>query len=293
MAAVCDIARSENIRAEVLTPFTTGTNLVVDLDGRLVLKLFPPLYRAQFVSERASLRVLDGRLSLPIPRIVAENERDGWSYLILTRQNGVLASDVWSALDETEKKRVLAGVGRAIAEVQSVSPGELLAIEPGWSDFLDKQAARCIERHRRQGLSQRFLDGIAELLPDIPSIVPRDAPPVILTGEWIPENLLLTKESGEWKLSALIDFGDVMTGWREYDLLGPSTFMCAGSAARVASLMEGYGLQMNAVDAAMRRRLLALLILHRASDFRNIDIEHWGRRADQLIDLEAIIWPMQ
>ncbi|WP_414633679.1 phosphotransferase [Paracoccus marcusii] len=47
----------------------------------------------------------------------------------------------------------------------------------------------------------------------------------------IPENLLLTETSTGWKLAAVIDFGDVMTGWREYDLLGPSTFMCAGVPA--------------------------------------------------------------
>ena len=42
-------------------------------------------------------------------------------------------------------------------------------------------------------------------------------------------------------LAGLIDFGDVMTGWREYDLLGPSAFMAAGMPRRVRSLFEGFG----------------------------------------------------
>jgi len=34
---------------------------------------------------------------------------------------------------------------------------------------------------------------------------------VILTGEYIPENLLLSSEAGNWRLSGLFDFGDVFT----------------------------------------------------------------------------------
>jgi aminoglycoside/choline kinase family phosphotransferase len=43
-----------------------------------------------------------------------------------------------------------------------------------------------------------------------------DRPPVILTGEYIPENFLLSRDGGGWHLAGLIDFGDVMTG-------GPNT----------------------------------------------------------------------
>ena len=41
-------------------------------------------------------------------------------------------------------------------------------------------------------------------------MLPADVQPVILTGEWIPENLLLIETSNGWKLAAVIDFGDVM-----------------------------------------------------------------------------------
>ena len=62
---------------------------------RLILKIFPPLLRAQFVSERAALSALRGRLGIPIPEIVVEGERDGWPYLVITRLAGVLGSEAW------------------------------------------------------------------------------------------------------------------------------------------------------------------------------------------------------
>jgi hygromycin-B 7''-O-kinase len=290
-AHVIDIARSKNIPVDTLAPYQTGTNLVVDLNGNFVLKLFPPLYRGQFVSERTALRQLDGKLSVPIPRVVAEGERDGWSYLIMTRLHGILGSVAWPALTEAQKERVLKEVGRAIVEVQSVAPGELAMIEPTWPSFIAGQVAGCIERHRRQGLASDLLSDLEELLQHVPETVPLYAPPVILTGEWIPENFILAEELGQWRLAALIDFGDVMTGWREYDLLGPSAFMCAGLPNRIRSLLEGYGLEPKMLDSQMRRRLLTLMVLHRASDLRHIYIEGWEARISKLADLETIIWP--
>jgi len=292
-AHVKDIARSENISADALAPYQTGTNLVVDLNSNFVLKLFPPLYRSQFVAERATLRLLDRKLSVPIPQVIAEGERDGWSYLIMTRLHGILGSVAWPTLAEPQKERVLREIGRAIADVQSVPPGELSMIEPTWPNFIATQVAGCIDRHRRQGLASGLLSDLERLLPHVPAIVPLYAPPVILTGEWIPENFLLAEELGQWRLAALIDFGDVMTGWREYDLLGPSTFMCAGLSNRVRSLLEGYGLEPKALGPEMRRRLLMLMVLHRASDLRHIYIEGWEARISKLVDLEKIIWPVE
>ena len=66
-----DIADSHGLSCTAPHVFSTGTNLVVGLDERLILKIFPPMLRAQFVSERGSLSQLRGRLRVPIPEIVA------------------------------------------------------------------------------------------------------------------------------------------------------------------------------------------------------------------------------
>src|SRR5512144_2988765 len=83
LTAAIYIARSHGLPHGDPRLFATGTNLVVALDDRLILKVFPPLLRHQFVSERASLSQLRGRLSVPIPEIVLEGERDQWPYLVI------------------------------------------------------------------------------------------------------------------------------------------------------------------------------------------------------------------
>ena len=287
-----DIARGHGLSDTVSQVFSTGTNLVVALDGRLILKIFPPMLRSQFVSERASLAQLSGRLGVPIPEIVAEGERDGWPYLVITRLDGVLGSDAWPAMAEAEKERVLRQIGAVIAEVQRVPPGPLLEIEPGWEAFLRGQIAGCRARHTRLGLAPKFLAGLDDLLRDAAKLIPMESPPVILIGEYIPENFLLANDNGAWRVAGLFDFGDVMTGWRDYDLLGPSAFMTAGRPRRVHSLFEGFGYVAADIDFALKRRLLALMLLHRASDpIRHICIEDWQQKADDLVQLQELIWP--
>lgn len=287
-----DIARGHGLSCGTPHVFATGTNLVLGLDDRLILKIFPPMLRAQFLSERASLTQLRGRLGVPIPEIVVEGERDQWPYLVITRLPGRLGAEVWPALPEQQKERVLAQLGATIAEVQRAPVGALSEIEPRWADLIGAQIAGCRARHQRLGLPQKFLDGLDDLLSDAAELITLDAPPVILTGEYIPENFLLDCDGDAWRLSGLIDFGDVLTGWGEYDLLGPSAFMTAGRPRRVRSLFDGFGYARADINFALKRRLMALMLLHRASDpVRHICIEGWPDKVDDLLQLQELLWP--
>src|SRR6185436_13302450 len=98
-----------------------------------------------------------------------------------------LGSEAWPALPEDQKEIVLGQIGATIAEVQRVPVGELSRIEPRWDQFIAKQIAGCRARHTRLGLPQKFLDGLDDLLRDAAALIPLDSPPVILTGEYIPE----------------------------------------------------------------------------------------------------------
>jgi hygromycin-B 7''-O-kinase len=178
-----------------------------------------------------------------------------------------------------------------IAEVQRAPLGELSGIEPHWNEFMRGQIEGCRARHERLGLPQKYLDGLDDFIRD--ALIPMDAAPVILTGEYIPENFLLSQDAGNWNLSGLIDFGDVMTGWGEYDLLGPSAFMAAGVPGRVHSLLAGFGYSRADLNPALQRRLMALMLLHRHSDpVRHICIDGWQQKTHDLFELAELLWPI-
>jgi hygromycin-B 7''-O-kinase len=188
---------------------------------------------------------------------------------------------------------VLAEIGETIAEVQRAPIGALARIEPDWGTFMRGQIAGCRARHERLGLPRKFLRGLDELLRDAAVLIPVDKPPVILTGEYIPENFLLSRDGDGWRLAGLIDFGDVMTGWGEYDLLGPSAFMTAGMPRRVRSLLKGFGYSDGDIGSDLKRRLMALMLLHRVSDpLRHICIEGWQEQAGDLFELQDLLWPV-
>jgi hygromycin-B 7''-O-kinase len=293
LPAALDIARTHGLPCGDPHVFATGSNLVVALDDALVLKVFPPLLRHQFVSERASLSQLRGRVGVPIPEIVLEGERDQWLYLAITRLNGIVGTQAWPALPEDQKERILGRIGETIAEVQRVPVGELSRLEPRWDTFIPRQIEGCHARHARLGLPRKYLDGLEAYLRDAAALIPLQAPPVILTGEYGPENFLLSREDSDWRLSGLIDFGDAFTGWREYDLLGPSVFLTAGLPRRVRSLLTGFGYSRADMTPALTRRLMTLALLHRFSDLnRQICIAGWQQQAGDLFELERLLWPM-
>jgi hygromycin-B 7''-O-kinase len=46
------------------------------------------------------------------------------------------------------------------------------------------------------------------------------------------------------------------------------------------------------VNFALKRRLMALMLLHHASDpIRHICIEDWQEKAEGLVQLQELIWP--
>lgn len=293
LPAAADIARAHSLSCTNLHVFPTGSNLVVALDDKLILKIFPPMLRHQFVSERASLSQLSGWLSIPIPEIILEGERDQWRYLVITRMKGVMAAEIWSELPEDQRERVLAQLGEVIAEVQRVPVGELAHLEPRWEHFIPKQIEGCRARHERMGLPRKYLDELEDILHDAKTLIPMNSPAVILTGEYTPENLLLNEGPDGWRLSGLIDFGDVMTGWREYDLLGPSAFMIGGVPGRFRSFFRGFGYCEADMNPFLTRRLMILCLVHRFSNLtRQICIENWQQRAANLSELERLLWPI-
>ena len=292
LPAALDIAGAAGLPVADVTVFGTGTNLVIGLGPTLILKIFPPLLRRQFLAERASLGQLANRLSLPVPELVAEGERDGWPWLAMTRLDGALGSDVWPGLTETAKERILAEIGATIAAVQAVPPGPIAALGPDWPAFISGQIAHCRARQIRLGLPARYLEELDELLAAASTAVPRDIHPVILTGEYIPENFLLAEGGDGWHLAGLFDFGDVFAGLGEYDLLGPSAFMTEGRPGRVRALFAGYGYGPDRIDDALIRRLLILTVLHRASDpVGKIAIADWPSKAKTLEQLGRMMWP--
>lgn len=288
---ILDLAREKNIPTNDFHPFPDGSNLVASLGNRFIIKVFPAKHRHQWVSDHRVLRFLQGRLKTTIPAFIDAGEIEfSWTYLIMSKIAGESYERVWPSLNNSAKAQVLFQIGTIMREVHSLPLGPIQDLPPSWPDFLRKQIDLCESRHRRLGMPDWFTDGLRDFLDE--SLLTQDFCPVLLTGEYTPFNLLGDPSNPE-KLIGMIDFGDAMVGPAEYDLLGPSLFLCEGKRDLFLALLRGYGIAENDFDASFRRRLFALQILHRYSDFESqVRIPGWLQRIDSREDLEKLIWPL-
>lgn len=295
LPAMVDLCHEHGLSAAALTPFADGSNLIASAANDIVLKVFPPFHRNQWESEHRALhRLWSQPISIPIPKLLAQGERqDGWTYVILSKLPGVTLESVWPRLTLADKVACMEQIGSIMSCVHSVSVGELHDIDPPWAPFLTNQVAGCKRRHERLKMPEWFLRDVDDYVATNVALIP-DESPVILTGEYTPFNLLVDEIGGRWQITGMIDFGDVMVGFREYDFLGPCLFMGEGNAALIDALFRGYGVANPRSDESMRRRLLVLAVLHRYSNLRaQIRIDNWASRANTFPDLERLIFDCQ
>jgi hygromycin-B 7''-O-kinase len=272
---------------------TDGTNLIASFGMDWIMKAFPPFLRHQWVSEWRVMQHLAGQIALPIPRFYKAGEDCGWTYIIMSRLNGVTLEKAWSRMLDVDKAAVLTDIGRIMARVQTIDVGELEDLPPRWSEFFSTQIQGCRARHERLGMPRWFLDAVDAFVQENSALLPKQFRPVILTGEYTPFNLLVADAPRVSRISGMIDFGDAMIGYSEYDLLGPLLFSCEGRADWVAALLRGYGYAQAQQNRELRRRLFLLQILHRYSDFKaQLRVPGWEDRVHSLEELEQTIWPL-
>lgn len=294
LAAVTETCSMHGLPTHPQRAFSDGSNLVAAVAEHFVVKLFPPFHRHQWESERRFLEAVPGnRIPITVPTLLASGIRpDGWPYVIVSLLAGTSLESVWHTFTHREKARALEAIGTVIAAVHTLSPGDLRTLSPQWAPFFAAQMAGCRARHVRLGLPEHLLRGLDAFLQDALPTLPTQFTPRILTGEYTPFNLMAQQGSDGWVLSGMIDFGDVMVGPGEYDLLGPSVFLAEGDRELVRALFRGYGLADGVLTGESRRRLLALLLLHRYSNLNfQVRIPDWQSRAGSLDELAQLIWP--
>jgi hygromycin-B 7''-O-kinase len=281
-------AMGAQLGARRVQPMDAGTVLVALLDDDRVLKLYPPFLHDHFAFERAALQHLAGRLPVPTPVLLdsgaahgrtarqpqargdgpgdgndhsggnpAANTGGAWPWLLMTQLPGQPLTAVWPGLGPAQRCRLLRQLGELAGAAHALGAGDMARHAPPWQAFIAGQRQRCAARQQRTGLPPHLL---AQLSGFLDGPLP-EGPPVMLTGEYTPFNLMADAD-GSGCLVGMFDFGDGLVGPAAYDWLGPLCFLCAGDAERCAAFLAGLGVVM---DAGLRLQLLRLLLLHRYS----------------------------
>jgi hygromycin-B 7''-O-kinase len=291
--AVHELLAAHQLPLGPLRYFEDGSNLLASVGDRWIVKIFPPFHRHQWESEFRVLEHLQGKLSFPIPTLIASGERaDGWPFVIISLLQGQTLEHTWAETAKPDRLRILHHIGQWMAEVHQVPLGQLADLPPAWEGFLEAQLAGCLARHTRLKAPEWLQRQLPEYLMANRQQVTTAFEPVLLTGEYTPFNLMGESNAQGHRLTGMIDFGDAMVGPAHYDLLGPAAFLCEGDRDSFHALLQGYGLSASQLGGGLRTRLMMLLLLHRYSNLgAQVRIDGWASRADSIDGLATLLFP--
>lgn len=268
-----------------------ATNVVFSQDNQRILKIYPPFHQEQFRHETMVMNHLKNKLSVKTPIVEYQSTLADWSYIITNQLDGVVLEGLWEKLSAQNKITLIREIGALIQEVHALPVNGLEAIDCHWPHFISRQINQCVIQHQLTELPDSLITQIPNYLENAKSSLPVFKKPVLLTGEYTPMNLLVLKQSDEWHLCGMIDFGDCMLGLPEYDLLGPGAFLIQGNKKLLKEFLLSFGFSFKQLTPLLSRQLTALMLLHRYSNLKvQIRIDNWKNKVNSIEDLENLVW---
>ena len=286
-ATICALHR---IPYERLRRSSQGENIIFFVDEHSVIKIFAP-FRENYSRETAALAFAQGKLSIKTPALMHTGEIDGWSYLVMTRLPGQASREVWASVGRRDRLEIVSRLGLAIRELHKYAAPLQTASDRDWRRFIERQARMSVDRQRACGANPAWLASLPAYIDARLALLPTDYEPVFLHGDIHAGNLLLIEKGGRWQIGGLIDFGDSLCGFNEYEFVAPGLLMVQGDGELQKALLLAYGYTEAQLDLSLRARLMLLTVLYECSDLRKYALR-LGPEAIYLTldELERAIW---
>ena len=249
-----------------LRRFRSGSLPVYAVGEDIVLKLFGPQGLDFQRAEAAGLAAVEGRLSIPTPRLVAADALEGWSYVLMTRCSGSPLRELWPNLTADVRSDLVRAIGTATRELHGLSVHELEhgPLDRDWAAFMNDQRQTVRTRQQAKGLSEPWLDRLEAFVDDVALPTLEVTGRVLLHTELMREHVLAQPIDGRWRCTGLIDFEPSMLGERGYELASIGLFVTEGDSALWAAWCDGYFGGVPPPDLAAQ--CMAYALLHRYSN---------------------------
>lgn len=249
--AISEIATRHDVDGPLIR--LGGSNVIFG-GPNAVIKIYAPMWSEDAAIEGEALRACASRLPLAIPEPIASGTLEGWAYLVLRRLPGRPLLDGWHDLDPAARAHACQETAHLCAALHRVPTAGLRHV-PSARPLLQRPIAEVCEKHRREGLDERWIDDIATLLEASDGNLDGSAD-VFVHADVHPEHLFV--EGG--RLSGLIDFADALIAPAEYELAATLALMCAPTREDPSAFVDAYGRQL---DAPLRRALEVALLRQR------------------------------
>jgi hygromycin-B 7''-O-kinase len=289
--AAAIICRLHNLSYTNLRRSPQGENIIIFVDDTFLIKIFAP-FRENYSRETSALQFTRGKLNIETPELIFTGEIEGWPYLVMTQLAGRASREVWESLGLRDRLEIVTHLGGAMRELHNhPAPLRQTALNRDWHGFLERQARTSVERQRACGANPEWLESLPAYIAARLELLQANDEQVFLHGDIHAGNLLLDEKGGRWLITGLIDFGDSLCGFHEYEFVAPGVLMVQGNRELQRAMLLAYGYREAELDQTLRARLMLLTVLYECSDLRKyalrLDADAINLTLDQL---EAAIW---
>jgi hygromycin-B 7''-O-kinase len=265
-----------------------GENIVFLVDSDYVLKIYTP-QKNGYNRERAALSFARQKTTIPIARIVASGEIEGFEYLITTQLPGRLMKRAdWLTLKRGPQIGLLTQLAYGLHELHSHESGD---IHFDWHEFMDIQFDSVMERQRAAGGNPEWLERLPNYLCENVDLLPEHEFDSFMHGDVHFGNLRLTDDPERPMISGLFDFADSLKGFAEYEFVAIGVLMIQGQGELQREFFRAYGYSDAEINIDLRRRLMLLTILYEHSSLKRYAERLRPDAVNLTLDeLERAIW---
>lgn len=217
-----------------------------------VLKVYPDSMRWKMQKEITVSRLMEGRLSVPVPRIVLADETGslfGLNFLVMTRLDGHSVIDLERDLAPSDVAATYRQMGEALREIHGIVLDSFGYIGPQgvvtpfasnrayMASQFDKKLGGLAEYGAPETLARQLRDFVDRRSP----LLDGCAKPSLCHYDFHTGNLLAERKDGAIKLSGILDLENAIAGDPLMDIAKTLSYSVRGDAAKRAALLDGYG----------------------------------------------------
>lgn len=294
---VLDICRQHGLKdVQQIVPGYPGSCAVFIVDQTAVVKIYPPMFAADFDRERLVYHAIQDRFE-KIPKVLSTGvfqDRIDWPYLIISYCPGQPIREAGPLLKAEDKMAIGESLGKMICRLHETAVPEGLARSWGqWREILLQNRERTLSHLKQeQPFSGQVLLEIEQYLTRMEPVWLQEGPLSLINADLTEDHLLLVKKEGLWHISAVIDWADAEVGAVDYEWVALWYGLCGQDAQMFQAVLSTGGAGVE-IDEAFGERLLAFTFLHRFA--AEIVIQMWkeqGRPSIRnLADLRAVLLP--
>jgi hygromycin-B 7''-O-kinase len=267
LPALEQIRRQHHLPAGEWTRFALGRNLVFAY-GELVLKLSQPNWAFEIPREADALTFVHQQLPVATPELLAIGEVEGWAYLIQRRLPGEMMRSRWAELSDAVKLALAHQQGEIMAALHALplhhAPTSLAF---DWTEMLTEQKAECLAEMQNAGVPEALLADLSPYLAAAEPLIGADGPTVLLHGDLDAINLLIEEQNGTWRITGLVDWGDIKLGPAAHDFISPGIHSYRGQRELLHAWYAGYGLDDEQRSSQFVQTVMARSMLYYAGEF--------------------------